>query len=94
MRGGPKALPRTPTDVVRRLLDGPVVWAPAIDGAIVLSLRKGDFELTIGQDLSIGYLDHDAGQVRLCLQESFTFRVLTAEAAVPLRYETTKRAKR
>lgn len=73
---------------VRRLLDGPVVWAPAADGAIVMSLRGGDFELAVGQDFSIGYLDHTATTVRLYLEESFTFRVFSPEAAVPLRYET------
>lgn len=71
---------------VRRLLDGPIVWAPAADGAIVMSLRGGDFELAVGQDFSIGYLDHNAAKVRLYLEESFTFRVLSPEAAVPLRY--------
>lgn len=71
---------------VRRLLDGPIVWAPAVDGAVVLSVRGGDFELTVGQDFSIGYLDHTASAVRLYLQESFSFRVLAAEAAVPLTY--------
>jgi uncharacterized linocin/CFP29 family protein len=71
---------------VRRLLDGPIVWAPAVDGAVVLSVRGGDFELTVGQDFSIGYLEHTASAVRLYLQESFTFRVLAAEAAVPLAY--------
>lgn len=72
---------------VRRLLDGPIVWAPAVDGAVVLSLRGGDFELTVGQDFSIGYLEHTATTVRLYLQESFTFRVLAPEAAVPLAYD-------
>jgi uncharacterized linocin/CFP29 family protein len=71
---------------VRKLVDGPIIWAPAADGAIVLSLRGGDFELTVGQDFSIGYLDHTATSVRLYLQESFTFRVLSPEAAVPLKY--------
>ena len=71
---------------VRRLLDGPIVWAPAVDGAVVLSLRGGDFELTVGQDFSIGYVEHTTSAVRLYLQESFTFRVLSAEAAVPLAY--------
>jgi uncharacterized linocin/CFP29 family protein len=71
---------------VRELLDGPIVWAPAADGAVVLSLRGGDFELTVGQDFSIGYLDHTSTSVLLYLQESFTFRVLTPEAAVPLVY--------
>ncbi|MEW5862582.1 MAG: family 1 encapsulin nanocompartment shell protein [Pseudomonadota bacterium] len=71
---------------VRRLLDGPVVWAPAVDGAVVLSLRGGDFELTVGRDFSIGYSDHTASTVQLYLEESFTFRVFCAEAAVPLSY--------
>ena len=77
-------------DHVLRLLDGPAVWAPGVDGAAVLSLRGGDFELTVGQDFSIGYLDHSATAVRLYLQESFTFRVLAAEAAVPLSYRAAK----
>ena len=71
---------------VRRLLDGPIVWTPALEGAVVLSLRGGDFELSVGQDLSIGYLEHDARCVRLYIQESFTFRVLSPQAAVPLSY--------
>jgi uncharacterized linocin/CFP29 family protein len=72
---------------VRRLIEGPIVWAPAIDGALVLSLRGGDFQLTVGQDFSIGYLDHTASSVQLYIQESFTFRVLAPEAAIPLRYQ-------
>ncbi|HET6619419.1 MAG TPA: family 1 encapsulin nanocompartment shell protein [Dongiaceae bacterium] len=73
-------------DHVKRLLNGPAVWTPGIDGAIVVSMRGGDFELTVGEDFSIGYLSHSADTVRLYLQESLTFRVLTAEAAIPLRY--------
>lgn len=75
-------------DFVQRLLDGPVVWAPAVDGAVVMSLRGGDFELVVGQDFSIGYLTHDSHSVQLYLQESFTFRALAPEAAVPLTYST------
>ena len=71
---------------LRRLLDGPIVSAPALEGALVLSTRGGDFELTVGQDFSIGYLEHTASAVRLYLQESMTFRVLSPEAAVPLAY--------
>lgn len=71
---------------VKRLVDGPIVWAPAVDGAVVLSMRGGDFELTVGQDFSLGYMSHDAQKVKLYLQESFTFRVLSPEAAVPLVY--------
>lgn len=71
---------------VRELVDGPIVWAPAVDGAVVMSLRGGDFELIVGQDFSVGYLDHTSASVLLYLQQSFTFRVLSPEAAVPLTY--------
>lgn len=77
-------------DHVKRLLNGPLVWTPGIDGAIVLSMRGGDFELTVGEDFSIGYLTHTADIVRLYIQESLTFRVLTPEAAVALRYRENK----
>jgi uncharacterized linocin/CFP29 family protein len=69
---------------VRRLIDGPLVWAPGVDGAVVLSMRGGDFELTVGQDFSIGYLDHDAERVQLYIEESFTFWLQSPQAAVPL----------
>ena len=67
-----------------RVIDGEIIWAPAIDGAFLLSARGGDFELRLGQDLSIGYLSHDADTVQLYFQESLTFLVYTAEASVAL----------
>jgi uncharacterized linocin/CFP29 family protein len=67
-----------------RLLDGDIIWAPAIDGALLLSARGGDHELRLGQDLSIGYLSHDADSVQLYFTESFTFAVYTTEASVPI----------
>ena len=73
---------------IRRIVEGPIVWAPGLSGAVVISLRGGDFELVVGRDISIGYLDHDARQVRLYLEESFTFRVLSPQAAVPLFHDT------
>ena len=69
---------------VKRIVDGNIVWAPAIEGAVVLTTRGGDFELNLGQDVSIGYLSHTDSAVRLYLQETFTFRVLTSEASVVL----------
>jgi uncharacterized linocin/CFP29 family protein len=69
---------------VKRLVNDEIIWAPAIAGAFVLTTRGGDFELGIGQDTSIGYLSHSQTAVRLYLQETFTFRVLTTEAAVAL----------
>jgi uncharacterized linocin/CFP29 family protein len=69
---------------VKRLVDGKIIWAPAIAGAFVLTTRGGDFDLHIGQDVSIGYSSHTDSAVRLYLQETFTFLLLTAEAAVAL----------
>jgi uncharacterized linocin/CFP29 family protein len=67
-----------------RVVDGDIIWAPAIDGAFLLSGRGGDYELRLGQDLSIGYLSHDSEYVELYFQESLTFLVYTAEASVSL----------
>ena len=69
---------------IARLLDGEIIWAPAIEGAFLLSARGGDFQLRIGQDLSIGYLSHDTTSIQLYFQESLTFLVYTSEAAVAL----------
>jgi uncharacterized linocin/CFP29 family protein len=70
---------------LRRILDGPIVWAPGVDGAVLMSQRGGDFLFDSGQDLSIGYVSHDARAVRLYLQESFSFQAVTPDAAVALR---------
>ena len=69
---------------VKRLVDDKIFWAPAIQGAFVITTRGGDFDLHIGQDFSIGYLSHSDTSVRLYLQETFTFLLLTAEAVVAL----------
>src|ERR1700691_1079373 len=69
---------------IKRLVDGEIIWAPAIAGAFVLTTRGGDFGLYLGQDISIGYLSHTDAIVRLYLQETFTFLLLTTEASVAL----------
>ena len=69
---------------IKRMVDGEIIWAPAIAGAFVLTTRGGDFDLHIGQDVSIGYLSHTDSIVRLYLQETLTFLMLTSESAVAL----------
>jgi uncharacterized linocin/CFP29 family protein len=69
---------------VKRLVEGKIIFAPAIDGAFVVTTRGGDLDLHIGQDASIGYLSHTDSKVRLYLQETFTFLYLTSESAVAL----------
>jgi uncharacterized linocin/CFP29 family protein len=72
-------------DHLRKILDGgPIVWAPGVDGGVVLSLRGGDFLFDSGQDIAVGYASHDANDVMLYLEESFSFRVASPEAAVAI----------
>jgi uncharacterized linocin/CFP29 family protein len=69
---------------LNRLVDSDIIWAPAIDGAFVLTTRGGDFDLQLGTDVSIGYTSHDADTVALYLQETLTFLCYTSEASVAL----------
>ena len=71
-------------DHVKHLVEDKIIWAPAIDGAFVMTTRGGDFDLHVGQDISIGYSSHTDTHVCLYLQESFSFLYLTSEAAVAL----------
>ncbi|MEA2506226.1 MAG: hypothetical protein QOH48_844 [Actinomycetota bacterium] len=71
-------------DHLRKILGGPLVWAPGVEGGAVVSLRGGDFLFDSGDDISIGYERYDADTVYLYLEESFSFRVVTPEAAVAL----------
>lgn len=77
---------------IQRLVDGKIIWAPAIEGGVLLTTRGGDFQLSIGQDLSIGYLSHSATSVQLYFQETITFLMLTGEASVVLAPEAKKPA--
>jgi uncharacterized linocin/CFP29 family protein len=71
-------------DHLRKILGGPLVWSPGIQGGAVVSMRGGDFLFDSGEDISIGYEHHDTQTVALYLSESFSFRVVTPEAAVAL----------
>jgi uncharacterized linocin/CFP29 family protein len=69
---------------IQRLVNKEIIFAPAIAGAFIITTRGGDFDLHIGQDVSIGYSSHSNAAVSLYLQETLTFLLLTAEAAVAL----------
>jgi uncharacterized linocin/CFP29 family protein len=71
-------------DHIRQILGGALAWAPGVRGGVVLSQRGGDFVFESGEDLAIGYVDHDADTVNLYLEETYTFRVLEPDAAVAL----------
>ncbi|MGO9487526.1 MAG: family 1 encapsulin nanocompartment shell protein [Solirubrobacteraceae bacterium] len=69
---------------LRGIIGGPIVWAPGVRGAVLVSQRGGDFLFDCGEDLSIGYDSHDEEVVRLYLEESFSFIAATPEAAIAL----------
>jgi uncharacterized linocin/CFP29 family protein len=71
---------------IKLILGGPVVWAPAVDGAVVISMRGGDYEIVCGQDLSIGYRAHSGDTVELYVEESVTLLINDPRAAVALKY--------
>jgi uncharacterized linocin/CFP29 family protein len=73
-------------DHLRSFVDGPLIWAPALDGSLLVSLRGGDFQLTLGADFSIGYLQHSVDQVKLYIEESLAFEVYEPAAVVPMFY--------
>lgn len=60
---------------IERLISGEIILSPFLDGAYFVSLRGGDMILTLGQDMSIGYLSHSDGKVKLFMTESFTFQI-------------------
>lgn len=71
-------------DHLTRVLGGEVIWAPGLDGALLLSQRGGDFLLSVGQDWSVGYTSHDAESVQLYLEETLTFRAIEPDAVTVL----------
>ncbi|GAA2228671.1 bacteriocin family protein [Herbiconiux moechotypicola] len=70
---------------LKRILDGPVEWVPGIEGAVLVSQRGGDFVFESGQDIALGYSHHTPDAVTFYLEETFSFRIATPEAAVALR---------
>ena len=79
-----EAIRRQTPGHIDRLLDGNLIWAPALQGALLVSTRGGDFELRLGEDLAIGYAAHDATNIELYFRQTLTFLVYTDEAVVAL----------
>ena len=69
---------------IERIVEGPIVRARGLAGAVLMSVRGGDYQLTVGQDHSVGYAYHEKTWIELYLTESFTFRILEPAAAVVL----------
>jgi uncharacterized linocin/CFP29 family protein len=67
---------------LKEILGGKVIINSSNQKTFLVSERGGDYELVLGQDISIGYDSHTTKSVKLFLTSSFTFRVLTPEAVV------------
>ncbi len=67
---------------LKEILGGPVLINHSNHNSFLVTNRGGDFELVIGQDISLGYDGHDSKKVKLYFTSSFTFRVLSPEAVI------------
>lgn len=68
--------------LIESQIGGQVIYSATVKDALLVAARGGDFTLTVGQDLAVGYHAHTSAAVTLFLTESFTFRALTPEALV------------
>lgn len=67
---------------VEDLIGTEVIFSEEIEGALLIPFDHDDIELTLGQDFSIGYEEHDSKNVKLFISESFMFRVLDPEIII------------
>jgi uncharacterized linocin/CFP29 family protein len=72
---------------VENIIEGRVHYSNVLSGAVLLSGRGGDFELTLGQDLGVGFESREGRQATFFLTESFTFRILDPAAGIQLRLD-------
>lgn len=73
---------------IQEILGGQVIINHSNENTFLVSERGGDYELVIGQDITIGYDSHSTEKVKLYLTSSFTFRVLTPESVVVFNRKT------
>lgn len=64
------------------ILGGPVLMSAFADAPYLISMRGGDLELVVGQDIGVGYQKHDTTKVVLYFTESFTYRLLDPAVAL------------
>ena len=69
---------------IERMMGGKIIISPNITEGYLVSARGGDFKLTLGQDISIGYESSTDQEVQLYFTESFTFRVIEPKAVIVL----------
>lgn len=61
---------------IEELIDNKIIYSHVLDGALLVPYDHEDLELTLGEDLSLGYQYNDNREITFFITESFTFRVL------------------
>ncbi len=67
---------------LERRIGGSIILSPCVEQCVLVSERGGDFRLTLGQDVSIGYEGHRNDEVDLYFTESFAFQVFDPAAVL------------
>jgi len=70
---------------LKDIIGGQIIVHHENKDVFLVSERGGDFELSIGQDISIGFESHDNENVKLYFTESFMYRVVGPEAFTVLK---------
>ncbi|MGD9596012.1 MAG: family 1 encapsulin nanocompartment shell protein [Wolinella sp.] len=64
-----------------------IIVAPALkSGALLVSLRGGDYELYSGMDIGVGYIEKKSTNHELFFFETLTFRINTPEASIAIEW--------
>ncbi len=61
-----------------------IIYSPHYDGAMLVSTRGGDIELSVGFDYTVGYSGRKGAMLEFFIGESFTLQVIEPRAYVPL----------
>lgn len=69
---------------ILKLIGGQIYTSNALSQALLVNAGSGHYELTLAQDFTLGYEQHDADSVTLFLMEAFTFQVINPEASLAL----------
>jgi len=62
-----------------------VYSSPVIDGAVLFTTRGGDFLITVGGDLTVGYRAHDDTSIHLFCVETISAQLMTPKAVCIIR---------
>ena len=74
-------------DHLRQILGGPIVWAPGVEGAVVVSRpRRATSTSSRARTSPSATTTTTPSRVHLYVEESFTFQVTSPEAGIALRH--------